>query len=221
MQEKPPQQSLFGPPHPPAELRRSDPPKQDALSRAEAIRVVEAVRPNETIRPREKQAAYYGKALDVQHIEKQKKLPFLASHALTVVHYGATFALASFNVMFSASFAGQSIVKQIIFGAVAIIFAFGEVGLWERGGWAKGRDKWLYKSCALGLALFSFIGGAASSLSEVSQYEGAIVDTASIDEEIESLFPAPSPQVAYRPQRKVFLYACREDVRIYRDIKPV
>ena len=93
-----------------------------------------------------------------------------------VVHYGGMFLLALANVLFFLSTAVDFWYK-IVVGSIAVVFAFGEVVLWDKGVIER---KWRYKLCGLGIALFSFIATASIGLGKVEEYRRDIVDVQSI-----------------------------------------
>lgn len=110
------------------------------------------------------------------------RAPLMSRFVLLVAHYGGAVALAAFEILFFISLAGTNLLMQVLLGLTATVFTLGEVGLWEKGVWEKNRK---YKVIAACMALFSFIGGTAVSLGEVSHYErvSSIVDTSALNDE--------------------------------------
>lgn len=130
------------------------------------------------------------KAVKVERRGRPKKIvqkqdrhaPLISRFVLFTAHYGGAVALAAFEILFFVSLAGDNAFMQLLLGLTATVFTLGEVGLWEKGVWEKNRK---YKVIAACMALFSFIGGTAVSLGEVSHYErvSSIVDTSSLQGE--------------------------------------
>lgn len=125
------------------------------------------------------------KALEAKQKAKRQNdpsSPIISRFVLFLAHYGGTFALAVFEILFFTSLAGDSVFMQWLLGITALVFTLGEVGLWEKGTWEKITK---YKIVAVLMASFSFIGGAAVSLGEVAQYQkvSSIVDTSVLNDE--------------------------------------
>ena len=89
-----------------------------------------------------------------------------------IVHYGGMILLALANVLFFLSTA-VDFWYRIVVGFIAVVFAFGEVVLWDKGVIEK---KWRYKLCGIGIALFSFIATASIGLGKVEEYRRDTVD---------------------------------------------
>lgn len=144
--------------------------------------------------PKEAKPKKAPKAAPRPPVVPPKRNPMWFAHLTTkFAHIGGTVALSGYEILFFLSLAPDNWILKALAIISALVFTLGEVGQWELGVWYKKKRPLLI---AGGMALFTFIGGAALSLRDIAMYEKAVnsVDTSKLEaeyqwytEEIESL----------------------------------